>query len=288
MIINMRKTIQAVAILIFVLVTISITLFIASKITKEIIAKVMREKMENSVLADKTTQAGFDQIVDDNFKIIISGIFKRPRIENSHEVTWAGHVFEVGQLRTSQYKSDGVVEFMNDGFKAGGYSLPRTTLLDVNLNQKIKVKIKADFEGGLDGSIANSNEDCLGFCITTERYHFSEFAIYAIDEDGNKQGLRVLGTRHNIIEGNSRKNFAFTELTIENTGERIIVTDNTGVKVSFTKDLNYVMGEGENDIYVGADYGEMNQNQKWLLGINNHVNGEGFSKLRIKEIQVVK
>lgn len=244
--------------------------------------------MENSVLADKTTQTGFDQIVDDNFKIIISGIFRRPRVENSHEVTWAGHVFEVGQLRTPQYKSDGVVEFTGDGFKAGSYSMPRTKLLDVNLNQKIKVKIKADFEGRLDDSIANSNEDCLGFCITTERYHFSEIAIYAIDEDGNKQGLRVLGTRLNITRGNSRKDFAFTELTIENTGERIIVTDNTGFKVSLTKDLNYAIGEDGKDIYVGADYGEMNQDQKWVLGINSHVNGEGFSRLKIKEIQVVK
>lgn len=177
---------------------------------------------------------------------------------------------------------------MNDGFRAGSYSMPRTKLLDVNLNQKIKVKIKADFEGKLDGSIADSNKDCAGFCRTTEQYHFSEFGIYAIDEDGNKQGLRVLGTRHNITAGNSRKEFAFTKLTIQNTGEEIIVTDNTGFKVLYTKDLNYAIGEAGKKIYVGADYGEVNQNQKWFLGINSHVNGEGYTKLKIKEIQVIK
>ena len=274
--------------IVFVLIFIIVAGFIATKITKGVIAKVIRAKMENSGLADKTTQAEFDQIVDDNFKIIIRGIFRRPRVENSHEVTWAGHVFEAGQLRTSQYKSDGAVEFTSDGFRAGSYSMPRTKLLDVNLNQKIKVKIKADFEGRLDDSTANSNEDCLGFCITSERYHFSEFAIYAVDEDGNRQGLRVLGTRHNVVRGNSRKDFAFTELTIENTGERITATDNTGFKVSYTKDLNYLIDEGGKNIYVGADYGEMNQNQKWVLGINSHVNGEGYAKLKIKEIQIIK
>lgn len=274
--------------IIFTLIFIVVAGFITTKITKVVIAKVMRAKMENSILADKTTPAEFDQIVDDNFKIIINGIFRRPKVENSHEVTWAGHVFEVGQLRTSQYKSDGVVEFTDDGFKAGSYSMPRTKLLDVNLNQKIKVKIKADFQGRLDSSTANSNENCVGFCITTERYHFSEFAIYAIDEDGNKQGLRTLGTRPNPIQGNSRKDFAFTELTIENTGERIIATDNTGFKVSYTADLNYAIGEGGKDIYVGADYGEMNQNQKWVLGINSHVNGEGYTRLKIKEIRIIK
>lgn len=274
--------------IVFVLIFIVVAGFIATKITKVVITKVIRTQMGNSELAGKTTQTEFDQIVDNQFKIIISGIFRRPRVENSHEVTWAGHVFKVGQLRTSQYKSDGAVEFTSDGFKAGSYSMPRTTLLDINLNQKTKIKIKADFEGRLDDSMANSNEDCLGWCITSERYHFSEFAIYAIDEDGNKQGLRALGTRHNIVRGNSRKDFAFTELTIENTGERIIVTDNTGFKVSYTKDLNYLIDEGGKDIYIGADYGEMNQNQKWFLGINSHVNGEGYTKLKIKEIQIIK
>jgi hypothetical protein len=181
-----------------------------------------------------------------------------------------------------------MVEFTNDGFRAGSYAMPRTRLLDVNLNQKIKVKIKADFEGGLDDSIANSNEGCEGWCITTEQYHFSELGIYAIDEDGNKQGLRMFGTRRSIAEGNSSKDFAFTELTIENTGDEIIVTDNTGHKVLLTADLNYATGAGGEKIYVGADYGEMNQDQNWFLGINSHANGEGYTKLKIKEIQVIK
>lgn len=284
----MAKIVKIVTVLVFIVVFVVVAGFIAREITKGVITKIMREKMEESGMTSKTTQTEFDRIVDAQFKIIVKGIFIKPKVENPHEVTWAGHLFEVGQLRTSQYKSDGTVEFTDDGFEAESYAMPRTKLLDINLNQKIKVKIKADFEGGLDDSISNSNKECVGFCITTEQYHFTEFGIYAIDEDGNKQGLRVFGTRQNITEGNSRKDFAFSELTIENTGERIIVTDNTGFKVSFTKDLNYAAGEGGKDIYVGADYGEMDQNQKWVLGINSHVNGEGYTKLKIKEIQVIK
>lgn len=107
----MKKTIRVVTISVTVLVAISITLFIASKITKEVIARITRAQMEASGLADKTTQAEFDQIVDDGFKIIISGILRRPKVENAHEVTWAGHRFEVGQLRTTQYKSEPEMDF---------------------------------------------------------------------------------------------------------------------------------------------------------------------------------
>lgn len=280
----MKKIIRAVTILIFVLVTVFITLFIAREITKEVIKRITKAQIEKSGITKETTQTELDRIVDERFRVITSGIFKRPKVENAHDVTWAGYVFEVGQLRTSQYKSDGAVEFTNDGFKAGSYSMPRTKLLDVNLNQKIKVKIIADFEGRID----SSNEDCLGFCITTEQYHFSEFAIYAIDEDGNKQGMRVLGTRHNVVQGNSRKEFAFTELTVENTGDEIIVTDSTGYKISYTKDFRYIMSGAGKELNEGGDYGKLNQSQKWVLGINSHVNGEGFSRLRIKEIQVAQ
>src|SRR3989344_3870844 len=105
----MRKAIKIIGILIFVVITLVIAINIATKITKGVIAKITREQMEESGLADKTTQAEFDRIVDARFKIIINGILRRPKVKNTHEVTWAGHAFEVGQLKTSQYKSDGTV-----------------------------------------------------------------------------------------------------------------------------------------------------------------------------------
>lgn len=283
------KMVKKLSWIIGVLVFVVVAGFIAIEITKMVVRGIMKAKMENSILADKTTQAEFDQIVDDNVKIIINGIFRQPKVENPHEVTWAGHVFEVEQLRTSQYKSDGTVEFTNDGFRAGSYSMPRTKLLDVNLNQKIKVKIKADFEGRLDSSAANSNENCVGFCITTERYHFSEFGIYLLDESTGKMGMRVLGTRHNTVRGNSRKEFKFTELTVENTGDEVILTDSSGNKLIYSKDFAYVTGEAGKGPNTGTgNYGKLSPNEKWVLGINSHINGEGYSKLKIKEIQVIK
>lgn len=55
-----------------VLVFVVVAGFIATKITKGVIAKITRTQIENSGLADKTTQTEFDQIVDDRFKIIIN------------------------------------------------------------------------------------------------------------------------------------------------------------------------------------------------------------------------
>jgi len=205
---------------------------------------------------------------------------------NLHKANWVGHEFEVAYLDTLQYKTTGnkEIKFSDNGWYAPSYSMPRSKLLDVNLNQKIKVKIKANFEGELK----SQDPSCTGFCMTTERYHFSEFSIYMADESDNKQSMKGFSTRGNIILGNIRNEYKFSELIVENTGEEIIITDNTGFKLSYSKDFNYVTTEAGKELNKGGDYGKLNSNQKWMLVINCHVNGEGYCKLEIKEIVVEK
>ena len=205
--------------------------------------------------------------------------------KNVHTVMWAGHSFEVAYLDTSQYQTTGNkdITFTNSGWYAPSYSLPRSKLLDVNLNRKVKVKITANFEG----EMKSTNEGCTGDCITTEKYHYSEIATYMVDESGNRQGMRVLSARQNIAQGNVKDNYQFTELTVESTDDEIIVTDSTGYTLSFDREFNYVTSGGERELNTGGNYGKLNQDQKWFLSINCHVNGEGNCKLDIKEIQVI-
>ena len=208
---------------------------------------------------------------------------KNAKIINKRSVTWGGHTFEVGMLQTGQYKTSGntAIRFTDTGWYAPSYAMPRSTLLDVNLNQKNKVQVVGTF----DGKMESSNEGCTGQCITTERYHFSEFAIYLIDEDGHRQGMRVLGTRHNVVQGNTRKTYAFTELTVENTGKEIVVTDSTGFAISYSPDFKYVSTtDSAREENKGGNYGTLNPKQKWRLVINCHVNGEGYCKLDIKKV----
>ncbi len=113
-------------------------------------------------------------------------------------------------------------------------------MIDVNLNQKAKVKIIGTFEG----EVKNLNKDCTGRCITTEKYNFSEFAIYIIDESGNAQGIMNLGTRGNVICGNTRDKHAFTALTVENTGQEMVITDSRGFKLAYSLDFKYIAANG--------------------------------------------
>lgn len=276
--------------------------FIAVEITKQVVKSVIKEKTERIAREiieeeaglltpeeiDRLVQEEVDQATEQRTKDILSQLLKgnSKSLKNLHQTIWAGHEFEVAYLDTSQYQTTGNkdIQFTNNGWYAPGYSLPRSMLLDVDLNRKVKVKITANFEG----EIKSANEDCTGYCITTERYHFSEFGIYTIDESGNKQGMRVLGTRHNIIQGNSKEKYNFTELIFENTGDKIIVTDSTGTKVLYSSDFNYVASEAGWGPNRGGDYGTLNQDQKWMLGINCHVNGDGYCKLEIKEIQITE
>ena len=213
-------------------------------------------------------------------------LFYGQKLINVQKVTWGGRVFERSVLSTRQYKTDGNkdIKFTDSGFYAPSYSMPRSKLLDINMNKKVKVKIS----GVLEGEMKSSNEHCTGRCITTERYNFSEFSIYLRDENGNSQGMRNLGTRDNVTRGNTRSKYKFTELTVENTGEEIIVTDSSGFKISYSPDFKYITSHGQTEENHGGNYGKLNPNQKWFLVINCHVNGEGYCKLDVKDIQVVR
>ena len=267
----MKKLYWVIGVLIFIVVAGFITVTITRQVIERVTSGLTQEQKDNLTPKDIV-----NHIVGERLN----------KVENLHKVTWAGHEFRVGYLDTAQYQTTGNknITFSDNGWYAPSYSLPRSTLLDVNLNQKVKVKITADFEG----EMKSSNDDCIGYCITTEKYHFSEFGIYMIDESGNRQGMRVLGTRHNIIQGNNKKQYNFTQLIVENTGDAIIVTDSTGFTISYSRDFKYVTTEAGKELNRGGDYGKLNQDQKWMLGINCHVNGDGNCKLEIKKIEVLK
>lgn len=267
----MKKIVLIIAVVIFVI----IAGFITITITRQIFEK------ETAFL----TQGQKDSLTPKD--IINHLVGKRlSKVENLHKVRWAGHEFQVGYLNTLQYQTTGNkdIKFTSNGWYAPSYSLPRSTLLDVDISQKVKLKITADFEG----EMKSTNTDCTGYCITTESYHFSEFGIYIVDESGNRQGMRVLGTRHNIVQGNNKEKYHFTGLTLENTGDEIIVTDSTGYTFSYSRDLKYITTSAGRELNTGGSYGKVNLDQKWMLGINCHVNGEGYCKLNVKEIQISK
>lgn len=275
----MNKLVLIIGVLVFLVVA----SFITVNITKQIFEKVFEKETANLTKEKKDNLTA-----EDIFKHFAG---KNATVANRQQVIWAGHQFERGYLDTLQYQTTGNkdVKFNSSGWYAPSYSMPRSKILDINLNQKVKVKIIADFEG----EMKSTNEDCTGFCMTTEKYHFSEFGIYMIDEDGNRMGMRVLGTRLNVVRGNDKKEYQFRGLTIENTGQEIILTDSTGFEIRYSKDFYYVEtldgGREENKgRYTYSPSGSLNQNQKWILGINCHVNGEGDCKLGVKEIQIVK
>lgn len=245
----------------------------------ETVMKRSVQSVENSA-AIATKYGNLSETISAGLKHLAG---KNAQTINKRTLVWGGHPFEAGILKTRQYKTSGnsAIQFTDTGWYAPSYAMPRSKLLDVNLNQKNKVRIVGTFEGKME----NPNTDCIGRCITTERYHFSEFGIYLIDEDGHRQGMRVLGTRHNTAQGNTRKTYKFTGLTVENTGEDIVVTDSTGYVLSYSADLKYVSGhEGKREENKGGNYGTLDKKQRWFLGINCHVNGEGYCKLDIKNV----
>lgn len=277
----MLNIIKIVGILIFVVIFIGVAYKITVNITNNI---------KNQVVSDVTKNQTESSTKDIVKQLTGEGSAKNANI---HQKEIAGHPFELAYLDTTQYQTTGNkdIKFSDNGWYAPSYSMPRSKLLDVNLNQKIKLKVIGNFEGYLE-NMSTVNKDCGeninwygAKCLTTEAYHFSEFATYLIDEDGNKRALRILGTRQNIIRGNSRERYNFSDLTVENIGEEIVITDNTGFKISYSKDFKYVTTDGGREENRGSNYGELNLNQKWMLGINCHVNGEGYCKLEIKDIQ---
>lgn len=205
------------------------------------------------------------------------------KLKNVEETKWAGHPFERAVLYNSEWKTIGNkdVKFTSSGFHAPSYAMPRSRLLDVNFNEKVKVRISGIFEGEL------TNPDWKN-CSKWGCRYFSEFAIYMRDESGNSKGMRLLGTRENIVRGNTRNKFKFTELVVENTGSEIVVSDSSGFSLAYSLDFKYVTAQGHKEPFRGTDYGELNPKQKWFLQINCHQNGEGYCRLDIKDIQVIK
>ena len=199
------------------------------------------------------------------------------RLENVHKVIWAGHNFEVAQLRSVDYKSDGIVQWTANGFTAQDHSMPRTKLLDINMNQNIKVKVIATMEGRLDSEVPTCTSDS---CTTEFDYPFSEFAIYLVDSrdtDKTKYGVALIGTEDSIAVGNVRDQFKVDWFSVEKTGNKIIFEDSSGRKII-----------SDDNSPTDHKLSDLNQNDQWRLRINSHVNGEGYTKLEIKEIQVIQ
>lgn len=195
--------------------------------------------------------------------------------DNLHKVSWAGHNFEVAKLRSPYYKSDGMIEWIDNGFIAHDYSMPRSKMLDVNMNQKIKIKVIGNFEGKLESDVP----DCASEnCLSEHDYPFAEFAIYFVDSRDSyeiKYGIALIGTRDRITAGHARSEFKFDWFSVENTGKEIIFEDNLGRKLVFDKNT-----PSEHKL------SDLNQDDEWKLRINSHVNGIGYTKLTISEVEI--
>lgn len=270
----MKKIFLIIGVLIFIVVTVFITI----KITRSIFNNVTQNVVE-------TATGGANNSTPDSLKQLWQAwenTSNKP--VDVRRVTWAGHLFEIGKLSTSQYDNSGNdgIQFTDNGFSAPSFSLPRSKLLDVNMNKKIKIKVSGNFEGKLD-NIDTVNKDCGeetnwygAKCLTTEAYHFSEICIYLVDSKEAKYGIRCLGTRDSIIKGNIRETFKFKWFTVENTGKGIIFEDSSGFKLDLTQDLT-----------TEHKLSSLDKNDEWRLRINSHVNGVGYSKLEISEIKIL-
>lgn len=255
----MKKLFLIIGALVFIVVT----YFITVGITK----KIVEEKTEG------LTQQEIDRLTP---KEIINQMIggDSQNFDNLHQVIWAGHNFEVAKLNSPYYKSDGVVEWTSNGFIAHDYSMPRSKILDVNMNQKIKIKVIGNFEGKLESDVPDcTSEDCL----FENSYPFAEFAIYFVDSRDSyeiKYGIALIGTRDRIAIGHARSEFKFDWFTVENTGKEIIFEDSSGRKL--------VLDESSQ---THQQLNVLNPKDEWSLRINSHVNGKGYTKLEIKEIQ---
>lgn len=255
-----------------VLIVIGVTVAITLGITKEQVEQITRAEIERVDGITDIPPRELQSIVDERFGEILNRVFRRAKARNVHQVTWVGHRFEVGELKDPNYDSSGTVELLADGFRGGSHSLPRTKLLDLNLNQPMTLKVTADISGELE----SPNPDCVTtLCRTGRRYRFAEVALYLIDREGARFGVALLGTRDHIRAGNGRSEFKFTEFTIENTGQAIIFTDSSGRRI-----VSDAISETEHRL------SDLKTDGEWRLGINSHTNGEGYTEVRIKAIEI--
>lgn len=256
----MKKLFLIIGVLMFAVVA----YFITVGITK----RIFEEKTEG------LTQEEIDRLTP---KEIINQIFTGDSqdFDNLHQVSWAGHKFEVAKLKSPYYKSDGMIEWTDNGFIAHDYSMPRSKMLDVNMNQKIKIKVIGNFEGKLESDVPDcTSEDCLN----EHSYPFAEFATYFVDSRDSyeiKYGIALIGTRDRIAAGHARNTFKLEWFTVENTGKEIVFEDNLGRKIITDENSP-----------TEHKLSELNRDDEWRLRINSHVNGKGFTKMEIKEIQI--
>jgi hypothetical protein len=259
---NMKKIIFIVAGLIFIAVTVLITINITKKIIEKETAGLTQAQKENLTSKDILNH-------------VLGG--RLNKAENIRQVTWAGFDFEISQFRDINYKSDGNIEWIENGFIAHDYSLPQSKLLNVNMNQKIKIKVIANMEGSLESDVPDCTTES---CFFKHEYPFAEFAIYFVDSRDHgeiRYGIALIGTRDRIAAGHARDEFKFDWFSVENTGKQIIFEDSSGRRLVFDENSN-----------TYHNLSDLNQDDEWRLRINSHVNGKGYTKLEIKEIQVVK
>ena len=184
------------------------------------------------------------------------------------DVEWADHTFSIAKT--------GNVEFVENGFKVFGRSnnddgLATSKLVDVNMNQRIKVTVVGDFEGKY---------------VSGE---WSEFAIYLAEKDAaffdKKAGIALLGSRDNVAQSdaprageNVRDEFKFEWFSVENTGDKIIIEDSSGRVIEENRGTEK---SSSHNVFERLD-----SEKEWNIRINSHVKGEGETSLNVKEIIV--
>lgn len=265
----MNKLFLIIGVLIFIVITYFVTVEITKQQIKRITQNITQEKTE------VTTKETVDKFGSSDIKQIWGNISNKS--ENIRQVRWAEHDFEIAQLQSSYYKSDGKVEWTENGFLAHDYSMPRSKILDVNMNQKRKIKVIANMEGKLESDVPDCKDDA---CLNEHEYPFAEFAIYFVDSRDDyeiKYGIALFGTRDRINTGHARDEFKFDWFSVENTGKEIIFEDSSGRK--------FILDENSP---TRQKLSVLNQGDEWRLKINSHVNGKGYTKLEISEIQIIK
>ncbi len=283
----MKKTSWIIGIFIFLAVTGVIAYNIFQVVARQIITKNVEwqirgvlDRTEGSLPKaefEKRVAEEIDKVVEFRTGHILNRIIRLSpdRMTDVRKVTWAGHRFETADLRSIQYRSGGPIEWTANGFIAGSSTMPRTKLLDVDFNQKVKVTVFANMEGEL----TSDNRHCTSpSCVIDSEYNFVELPIYFVDNDETKYGMRLFGTRTGgIIFGNARNKFKYTWFSVENTGKNIILEDSGGGHSVI-----------DDSVVSAFKLSDLNPKDPWQLRINADVNGEGYAKLEIKEIRVEK
>lgn len=166
-----------------------------------------------------------------------------------------------GEIKISNYtiilNGHNNLRALSNGYEVDDFSRARAEIIDLDVNKKIKVKIRANISGKL------------------EEGKFNEFSVYIADSSSNRYGIALMGTRDRVVLPNVRSEYFFTEFSIENTENEIIFNDNTGREIR--------LDENSPTTHKLSD---LNQNDKWYLIIQNHLHGTGESKLEIFSIEI--